>query len=91
MGKLSERKSKLSFETEAALRSWGTVKKTRKPIMRSVVVEIENGYHGKVRLKGTRQTYPFSFEGLYLWAVEQQVRRDRAEKKKAREAKRKKS
>ena len=91
MGKLATRKTKLTFETEAALRSWGTLQKKRRPIMRPVVVEIENGWHGKVRLKGTRQTYSFSFEGLYLWAVDQQVRRDRAEKKRLRDAKRKKS
>jgi hypothetical protein len=90
MGKLAERKTKLTFETEAALRSWGTVQKKKKPVMRSVMVEIENGWHGKVRLKGTRHAYQFSFEGLYLWAVNQQVLRDRAEKKKQREAKKKK-
>ena len=89
MGKLSERKTRLMFETEAAVRSWGTVNKKRRPIQRSIVVEVENGWHGKVRLKGTRKSYPFSFEGMFLWAVQQQVARERAEKKKLRDAKKK--
>lgn len=89
MGKLCERKTRLVFETEAAVRSWGTVKKRRRPVQRAIVVEVENGWHGRVRLKGTRNSYSFSFEGLYQWAVEQQVRRERAEKKKLRDIKNK--
>ena len=44
---------------------------------------------GTVRLKGTRQAYDFSWEGLFLWAVEQKVMKERAEKKRLRDAKKK--
>lgn len=87
MTKVSTRKTRLSFETDAEVRSWGTVtvekKPRRRPLLRSVIVDVDNGWHGKVRLKGTRQTYEFSWHGLYTWAVEQHVARVRADKKKA--------
>ena len=91
MTKVSTRKTKLSFETDAEIRSWGSVtvekKSRRRPLMRSVIVDVDNGWHGSVRLKGTRQSYEFSWHGLFMWAVEQHVARERAEKKKAKAAK----
>ena len=83
MTKISSRKTKLSFETDAEVRSWGSIKKRRRPVMRTVIVDVDNGWHGSVRLKGTRQRYEFSWEGLYLRAVEQFVRKQREEKKRA--------
>ena len=87
MTKVSQRKTRLSFETDAEVRSWGRTKKRRRPVMRSIVTDVDNGWHGTVRLKGTRQMYNFSWEGLFLWAVEQKVAKERAEKKKLRDAK----
>jgi hypothetical protein len=93
MTKLSQRKTRLSFETDAEIRSWGTItiekKPRRRPVMRSIIVDVDNGWHGTVRLKGTRQTYDFSWEGLFLWAVEQKVAKERAEKKRQRDLKKK--
>lgn len=83
MSKVSERKTRLSFETDAEIRVWGTRKKKRCPVMRSIVVDVDNGWHGNVRLKGTRQKFSFSWEGLYKWAVAHEVARLRAEKKKS--------
>jgi hypothetical protein len=89
--KISKRKTRLSFETDAEMRGWGSVtvdKKSRRvPVSRAVIVDVDNGWHGTVRLKGTRQGYDFSWEGLFLWAVEQKVQKDRAERKKLRDAK----
>ena len=88
MTKVSQRKTALSFETDAEVRSWGTEGKRRRPMMRSVVVDVDNGWHGSVRLKGTRQKFEFSWEGLYQWAVEREVARRRAEKKAKKRGKR---
>ena len=88
MTKVSKRKTALSFETDAEVRSWGTEGKRRRPMMRSVVVDVDNGWHGSVRLKGTRQSFQFSWQGLYEWAVEREVARQKAEKKKAKGGKR---
>ncbi len=71
MTKVSKRKTQLSFETDAEIRAWGARGKRRCPIMRSIVIDVSNGFIGTVRLKGTRQTFDFSWEGLFLWAVEQ--------------------
>ena len=85
MTKVSTRKTRLSFETDAEVREWGTKtiekKPRRVPLMRSIIVDVDNGWHGSVRLKGTRKKFEFSWSGLYTWAVEQEVRRLRAEKK----------
>ena len=89
MTKISERKTRLSFETDAEVRGWGSTKKRRHPVMRPIIIEVDNGFHGCVRLKGTRQTFDFSWEGLFLWAVEQKVMKERAEKKRLRDAKKK--
>jgi hypothetical protein len=93
MTKISERKTRLSFETDAEMRGWGSKtidKKTRRvPVTRAIIVDVDNGWHGTVRLKGTRQTFDFSWEGLFLWAVEQRVMKERAEKKRLRDAKKK--
>jgi hypothetical protein len=93
MTKVSKRKTRLSFETDAEMRGWGShtvEKKTlRRPVMRPIIIEVDNGFHGCVRLKGTRQTFDFSWEGLFLWAVEQKVMKERAEKKRIRDAKKK--
>lgn len=83
MTKISARKTQLCFETDAEIRAWGTVGKRRRPVMRSIVIEVDNGHHASVRLKGTRQTYDFSWEGLFLWAVEQRVAKERAEKRRS--------
>lgn len=82
MKKVSERKTRLSFETDAEVRSWGSVKKRRQKVSRNIIIDVDNGWHGSVRLKGTRQKFEFSWEGLYEWAVQNEVRRRRAEKKK---------
>jgi hypothetical protein len=87
MTKVSERKRRLSFETDAEVRGWGSTRKRRHPVMRPIVIEVDNGWHGTARLKGTRQAFPFSWEGLFLWAVEQKVAKERAERKKLRDAK----
>lgn len=82
MTKVSTRKTRLSFETDAEIGDWGTSEKKRRRIQRSVIVDVDNGWHGSVRLKGTRKKFEFSWHGLYMWAVENEVRRIRAEKKK---------
>jgi hypothetical protein len=96
MTKISKRKTRLSFETDAEMRGWGSItvdkekKKTRRvPVTRAIIVDVDNAFHGTVRLKGTRQTFDFSWEGLFLWAVEQKVMKERAEKKRLRDAKKK--
>jgi hypothetical protein len=89
MTKVSKRKTRLSFETDAEIRAWGTKGKRHCPIMRSIVIDASNGFIGSIRLKGTRQTFDFSWEGLFLWAVEQRVAKERAEKKRLRDAKKK--
>jgi len=89
MTKISARKTRLSFETDAEIRAWGTVGKRRRPVMRPVIVSVDNGFVGTARLKGTRRTFPFSWEGLFLWAIEQKVAKERAERKRLRDAKKK--
>lgn len=89
MTKVSTRKTRLSFETDAEIRQWGTVAEKRRPVMRAVIVDVDNGWHGSVRLKGTRMKYEFSWLGLFDWAVQQHVTRLRAEKKAKSKAKEK--
>jgi hypothetical protein len=72
MTKVSQRKTKLRFETDAVVQR------------RNIIVEVNNGYYGGVRLKGMRQSFAFSWQGLYEMAAEQHARRVRAEKKGAR-------
>ncbi len=69
MTKVSERKTRLSFETDAVVQR------------RSIVIDVDNGWHGSVRLKGTRQKFVFSWQGLYEFAAEQHARREREERK----------
>ena len=72
MTKLSQRKTKLSFTTDAEVRYRGR--------LRAVVVEVENGLTATVRLAGTRLRYPFSWRGLHDWAAELYARQERQER-----------
>lgn len=76
MTKLSQRKTKLSFTTDAEVRYRGR--------LRAVVIEVENGYTATVRLAGTRSRYPFSWRGLHDWAAELYARQERERRKKER-------
>ena len=81
MTKLSERKTKLQFTTDAEVRYRGR--------LRPVVVEVNNGFVASVRLQGTRQRYEFSWHGLHDWAAGLHARAEREKRKAARAAKRK--
>jgi hypothetical protein len=82
MTRVSNRKSKLRFATEAEVRYRGR--------MRLVVVEVDsNGYTASVRLAGSRMRYEFSWAGLHDWAAEMHVRRQREERKRERAERRK--
>jgi hypothetical protein len=76
MTKLSKRKTKLQFTTDAEIRYRGK--------LRPVVVEVDNGYTASVRLLGTQKRYEFSWHGLHDWAAELYVRREKEIKKKGR-------
>lgn len=83
MTKLSSRKTRLCFTTDAEIRYRGR--------MRAVIIEVENGYHASTRLAGTRQRYPFSWEWLFskaaaLFAEQERIRRreERTARRKAR-------
>jgi len=80
MTRLSERKTKLSFTTDAEVRYKGK--------LRAVVVEVENGFHATVRLAGTRQRYPFSWHGLFTHAADLFARSERERRKQERAARR---
>lgn len=80
MTKLSQRKTKLQFTTDAEVRYRGK--------MRPVIVEVQNGFVASVRLQGTRQRYEFSWAGLHDWAAELYARRERERRKKERELRR---
>lgn len=80
--KLSQRKSRLAFTTDAEVRYRGK--------MRNVVIEVENGFTATVRLAGTRQRYPFSWHWLHDQAADLFARQERDRKKKER-AERKKA
>ena len=79
--KLSERKTRLRFTTDAEI----YYRRRSRP----VVVEVDNGFTASVRLAGTRQRYEFSWEGLYCWAAERHAIRERDRRKKEREERRK--
>lgn len=81
MTRLSERKTKLAFTTDAEIRYKGK--------LRAVVVEVDNGFHASVRLQGTRQRYPFSWHGLHDWAAENFAKAERDRRKKERAERRK--
>jgi hypothetical protein len=81
MTKLSRRKTKLTFATDAEVRYRGK--------MRPVIVEAHDGFTASVRLQGTRQRYEFSWHGLHDWAAELHARREKEQRKKERFARRK--
>jgi hypothetical protein len=81
MTRLSERKTKLQFVTDAEVRYRGR--------LRAVVVEVDNGFTASVRLAGTRQKYPFSWHGLFDHAAELFAESERARRKQARAERRK--
>lgn len=76
MTKLADRKTRLSFTTGAEKRYRGK--------MRAIIVEVENEFTATVRLAGTRQRYPFSFEGVFVSAADRFARSERDRKKKER-------
>jgi hypothetical protein len=80
--RLSERKIKLQFTTDAEVRYRGK--------QRAVIVEVNNGFTASGRLAGTRQRYEFSWHGLHDWAADLHARRERERRKAEREAQRKK-
>jgi len=73
MTKLRDRKTKLSFTTDAEVRYRGK--------LRAVVVEVQNGFIASVRLAGTRQRYEFSWHGLHDWAAANFARQEKARRK----------
>lgn len=77
MTRLSERKTKLRFTTDAEVRYRGR--------LRAVIVEADNSYTASVRLSGTRQRYEFSWHGLHDWAAELHARREKQRRKDERE------
>ena len=79
MTRLSERKTKLQFTTDAEVRYRGR--------MRAVIVEVQNGFVASVRLAGTRQRYPFSFSGLFIMAADKFAQGERDRRKAERLAK----
>jgi hypothetical protein len=77
MTALKDRKTRLAFTTEDTIRY--------RRALRRVVVEVDrHGMCGFVRLEGTRTRFPFSFGGLYDYAVKNAVARAKAEKAKGR-------
>ena len=97
MTKVSKRKTRLEFETDATVRSGG-YKAAAEPgkgarrryvsVQREIIVEVNSGHTGTVRLKGTRVRYEFSWLGLHDWAAELHARREKARRKKEREERR---
>jgi len=81
MTRLSQRKTKLQFTTEAEVRYRGK--------LRAVVVEVQDGFTASVRLAGTRQRFEFSWHGLHDWAAELHARRERERRKAERLARKK--
>lgn len=77
MTKLAERKTKLQFTTGAESRYRGK--------LRAIIVEVDNPFSGSVRLAGTRQRYPFSWEGLFSHAADRFARMERERRKKERD------
>lgn len=76
MTRLSARKTKLQFTTDAEVRYRGK--------LRSVIVEVQNGFTATVRLAGTRQRYEFSWHGLHDYAAELYARQQRESRRKER-------
>ena len=74
MTSLDKRKSKLVFETCGLVRERGKY--------RQVVIQAEPHY-AIIRLKGTRTTFPISYEAIYHHAAKIQSERVRAEKRAA--------
>lgn len=81
MTKLADRKTRLQFTTGAEVRYRGR--------LRPVIVEVDNPYTASVRLQGTRQRYPFSWEGLYGYAADRYARQERDRRKQERRERRK--
>ena len=79
--KLSQRKSRLAFTTDAEVRYRGK--------FRAVVIEVDNPFTASVRLAGTRQRYPFSWHWLHDQAADLFARTERDRKKKERAERRK--
>jgi hypothetical protein len=73
MTKLSARKTRLSFTTDAEVRYRGK--------LRNVVIEVANGFTANVRLSGTRQRYAFSWHGLHDWAADLFAKHERERRK----------
>jgi hypothetical protein len=78
--KLSKRKTRLSFITNQVARYRGRE--------REIVIEVFPE-HAAVRLLGTRTRYEVSWRGVFDLAAEIHARRERAQKKTEREARRK--
>lgn len=70
MTKLSERKTRLNFTTDAEVRYRGR--------LRPVIIEVHNGFTAAVRVLGTRQRYEFSWAGLHDWAAKLHAEKQRA-------------
>ncbi|HLJ26610.1 MAG TPA: hypothetical protein VKY85_07855 [Candidatus Angelobacter sp.] len=72
MTALSQRKTRLSFETSDVVRYRGQ--------LRPVIVEA-NEFTAFLRLKGTRQRFELSYAGMWNQAVKVAVEKKRAEKR----------
>lgn len=71
MTKLSQRRTRLIFETGETIRSRGK--------LREIVVGADT-YGAYVRLKGTKQRLPISYGAIYVLAAKLEANRVRAEK-----------
>lgn len=78
MTKLAERKTRLSFVTDAEMRYRGK--------MRAVVIEIDSPHTATARLQGTRVRYPFSWEGVFVQAADRFAKMERERRKLERKA-----
>lgn len=74
MGKLTQRKTKLTFETASEVRY--------RRQDRALIIEAEPT-HVVIRLKGTRQRLSLSWDGIYAYAALKAADKVRAEKKAA--------
>jgi hypothetical protein len=79
--RLSERKTKLQFTTDAEVRYRGK--------MRAIVIEVNGGYWFSVRLQGTRQRYELSWMQVFEASADLFARRERDRRKKERMERRK--
>lgn len=80
MTALSERKTRLTFETADVVRERGK--------QREVVIECESAYYASVRLKGTRTRFQISYAAIYQAAARIEAMRLRSEKLAAKKARR---